>query len=171
MSVVMRRVILESPYSGWSFPHLSYAQSCMDDCLAHGEAPMVGHLLYPSRFGPQGPEASLAWEAVCEALVVYLDLGIWHNMRQAIVRSMHGKRPIEVRVLDQNNQPTAERIRAALRGRPPEVSSEQCQHQIDTPIFDGRAPGRLLSWRCACGAAGPTEEQIKAALQEAMGHR
>ena len=171
MNVGLRRVILESPYSGWSWPHLSYAQSCMDDCLSRGEAPMVGHLLYPPRFGPQGMEAALAWEEAGDAVAVYLDLGMWHNMRQAIVRATGGNRMIDVRVLEQGNQPLAERVRAALRGRPPKVTAEACVHQLDTPVFDHRAPGRVLSWRCACGATGPTEEQVKAALQEAVGHR
>lgn len=113
----------------------------------------------------------MAWESVCEALVVYVDLGVWHNMRQAVTRALSGKRAIEVRVLEQDNQPIADRIRAALRGRPMDVSSDVCQHQMDTPLFDGRSPGRVLSWRCGCGANGPTEEQVKSAMQEAVGHR
>lgn len=167
----MRRVILETPYPGWSWPHLTYAQSCMDDCLAQGDAPMVGHLLYPPRFGLAGSEASLAWEDGCEALIVYMDLGMAHNMRQAVMRAMVAKRPIEVRALEQENQPLVDRVRAGLRGRPAEVSSDVCRHQADTPVFDHRVPGRVLSWRCGCGATGPTEDQVKAALQEAAGHR
>src|SRR5271169_7133299 len=114
----MRRVIVEAPYAGWSWPHLSYVQSCMDDCLAHGEAPMIGYLLYPPRYGPAAIDASLAWESVAEALVVYVDMGMWHNMRQDIVRSVEIRRAIEVRAIEPSNQSIADRIRAGLRGHP-----------------------------------------------------
>jgi hypothetical protein len=167
----MRRVIVEAPYSGWSWPQLSYVQSCMDDCLSHGEAPMIGYLLYPPRCGPSGMEAALAWESVCEALVVYLDMGMWHNMRQAIVRAAEIRRVIELRVIDPANQSVADRIRVGLRGRPLSVPSDACKHQLDTPVFDSQQPGRVLSWRCGCGAAGPSEEQVKAAMQEVLGGR
>jgi hypothetical protein len=167
----MRRVIVEAPYSGWSWPHLSYVQSCIDDCMARGEAPLVGYLLYPPRFGPCAMDASLAWESVCEAVALYLDLGMWHNMRETVARSMGTKRVIEVRVIEPSNQPIADRVRAGLCGCPIDVSSDACTHQLDTPVFDSQRPGRLLSWRCACGAAGPSEEQVKAAMQEAVGHR
>ena len=169
MTALLRRVIVETPYSGWSWPHVSYAQACMDHCITRGEAPMIGYLLYPPRYGPPGVDAALAWESVCEALVVYLDLGMWHNMRQAILRALAGTRPIELRVLDANNQPNADRIRQALRGRPMEVAPDACRHQLDTAVLDSRVPGRVLSWRCACGAAGPNEEQVKAAIGEASG--
>jgi hypothetical protein len=170
MSDEMRRVILEVPYTGWSWHHLAYAQSCMDDCLAHRDAPMVGHLLYPPRFGPSAMDAALAWESTCQALVLYLDLGMTHNMRQAIVRAVECQRPVELRVLQSDNEPLARRIHNALVGRPSQATSETCQHQIDTPVFDGHTPfAKILSWRCACGTVGPTRDQVKEAIAESGG--
>lgn len=42
----MRRVILESPYSGDIETNIAYARRCMRDSLLRGEAPIASHLLY-----------------------------------------------------------------------------------------------------------------------------
>jgi hypothetical protein len=115
-------------------------------------------------------DAAFAWEEACAALVLYVDLGMTHNMRQAVVRFVREKRPVETRALDENNAVVAHRMRLGLLGRPEaNLGSEACHHQSDTPVFDARAPGRILSWRCACGAVGPSESEIKAAILEDVG--
>ena len=170
MKSAMRRVLLEAPYTGWSWHHLAYTQACMVDSMGRHEAPMVGHLLYPPQFGPEGMDAADAWESACEWLVLYLDMGMTHNMRQAVVRAVHAKMPVEPRVLDEKNSDVAHRFRLALLGRrEAELAPDDCRHQSDTPVFDARAPGRILSWRCACGTVGPTESQVKAAILEDVG--
>jgi len=170
MKSAMRRVLLEAPYTGWSWHHLAYTQACIVDCLGRHEAPMVGHLLYPPQFGPEAGDAALAWESACDSVVLYLDMGMTHNMRQAVVRAFQAKTVVEPRVLDEKNGEVAHRIRMALLRRPEaNLGHEGCLHQSDTPVFDERAPGRILSWRCACGSVGPTEAQVKAAILEDVG--
>ena len=42
----MKRVILESPYSGDINRNIQYARMCVRDSLMRGEAPIASHLLY-----------------------------------------------------------------------------------------------------------------------------
>jgi hypothetical protein len=42
----MRRVIIESPYSGDVETNVAYARAALRDCLSRGEAPLASHLLY-----------------------------------------------------------------------------------------------------------------------------
>lgn len=102
----MRRVIIESPYSGDVRRNIRYARFCLIDCLRRGEAPFASHLLYtqvlsdmvPAERG-DGFRAGFAWLDVAEAVVVYEDLGITPGMRAGITRAGKAGIAVEARRL------------------------------------------------------------------------
>jgi len=109
----MRRVILESPYSGPDFETIErnkrYARACIRDCLKRGEAAIASHLLYtqPGVLRDSEPEerklgmeAGWAWFVVAQACVVYTDLGISKGMQDGIDYAKGLKVPVEVRTLE-----------------------------------------------------------------------
>lgn len=106
----MRRVILESPFAGsnaWRrFKNRRYARACLLDALSRGEAPIASHLLYTQVLDDRiidqrrwGIEAGLAWLAVADASVVYIDLGISRGMQYGIEAAERAGIPIERRSL------------------------------------------------------------------------
>jgi hypothetical protein len=89
----MRLVIIESPYAGDVEANVEYARACVRDSLGRGEAPIASHLLYtqPGILDDGNPEerqwgidAGLAWRAVAEGHVVYVDKGITKGMEYGI---------------------------------------------------------------------------------------
>lgn len=83
----MRRVIIESPYAGDVEANVTYARAAMHDSLNRGEAPIASHLLYtqPGILRDEVPverqwgiDAGLAWRAVADCAVFYVDRG-WSN--------------------------------------------------------------------------------------------
>ena len=103
---MMRRVILESPYSGDIDKHLAYARRCMKDCLARNKSPLASHLLYTQVLRDDNPSerelgiaAGLTWGAVADATVVYTDHGISDGMRCGMWRAHIEGRPVEYRRL------------------------------------------------------------------------
>jgi hypothetical protein len=103
----MRRVIVESPYSGDVERNVGYARRALFDCLLRGEAPLASHLLYPQVLDDTvtmertlGIEAGLAWVQVAEATVVYTDLGLTPGMQLGIDRAMAEGRTVEWRSLE-----------------------------------------------------------------------
>ncbi len=93
----MRRVVLESPYSGETpeaiAANVAYARRCLADSLARGEAPIASHLLHtqPGVLRDEIPEerargiaAGHAWIEQAHALVVYMDRGVSRGMEAAI---------------------------------------------------------------------------------------
>src|SRR5215475_13435184 len=97
----MRRVILESPYSGDVEANLAYARECIRDSLLRGEAPIASHLLYtqPGILDDNVPEermlgirAGHAWiDHAADAVVVYIDRGVSKGMKQGIAAAQcHG---------------------------------------------------------------------------------
>ena len=52
----MKRVILESPYSGDVVRNTEYARKCMLDSILKGEAPLFSHLLYTRCLDDLNPE-------------------------------------------------------------------------------------------------------------------
>ena len=108
----MRLVIMESPF-GNKDPKIveenkRYARLCMHDCLMRGDAPFASHLLYTQEGVlddniPEernfGIEAGLAWGAVAEATVVYLDRGMSRGMEYGVERAGLDGRPVETRYL------------------------------------------------------------------------
>jgi hypothetical protein len=102
----MRRVILESPFSGDVEKNIEYAKECMWDCFRRDETPFVSHLLYTQVLDDTKPaerslgiKAGLEWGSVAEATVVYTDRGISHGMQLGIDRAGQEGRPIEYRSL------------------------------------------------------------------------
>lgn len=112
----MRRVILESPYAGDIEANVDYARRCVRDSLLRGEAPIASHLLYtqPGVLRDEHPEermhginAGLAWRAVAEATVVYVDRGISKGMQYGIETATAAGLPIEYRSLGEVDYMTA----------------------------------------------------------------
>ncbi len=165
----MRRVVLDTPYTGWSWHQLSYTHHCMTDCMRRREAPMIAHLLYPPMFGPEGMEAGLSWESSAEAWVVYIDMGMTHNMKKSIERGYALGRPIEVRGLQDKSSAIVERVQRSVLGNTPLLDPTLCTHEVDTPRFDTDRTRRLLCWQCACSKVGPSVDEIRAVLREAGG--
>lgn len=115
----MKRVILESPYASTSrnplvalyqlWRNLSYARKCVRHSLMQGEAPIASHLLYtqPDILNDRDPverkwgiEAGLAWGAVADATVVYMDRGFSPGMKHGVAAAQFGKRPVEFRYIE-----------------------------------------------------------------------
>ena len=106
--VVVRRVVLESPFAGDVERNLAYARRCLHDCLLRGEAPIASHLLYtqPGVLDDNKPEerklsieAGLVWGSLAVATVVYTDYGISGGMKFGIERAEKEGRPVEFRKL------------------------------------------------------------------------
>jgi hypothetical protein len=109
----MKRVILESPYAGniirrWL--NRRYARKCVRDSVMRGESPIASHLLFTQpgilRDGiPEerrmGIEAGLAWRAVADASVIYIDRGVSSGMRHGIEAARKSGLPVEYRSLHQ----------------------------------------------------------------------
>lgn len=105
----MRLVIIESPYAGDVEANVDYARSCVRDSLKRGEAPIASHLLYTqpgilddkvSEERQLGIDAGLAWRAVAQASVVYIDRGISTGMEHGIAAARASGIPVEFRCLD-----------------------------------------------------------------------
>lgn len=102
----MRRVVLESPYAGDIEANVAYARRCVRDSLSRGEAPIASHLLYtqPGVLRDEDPverqwgiDAGLAWKAVAEASVVYIDRGMSEGMAYGIAAAKAAGIPVEIR--------------------------------------------------------------------------
>lgn len=102
----MRRVVLESPYSGKTPEELErnikYAQMCLLDSLRRGEAPIASHLLHTQVLNDDieeqrkmGIAAGHAWIPCADAIIVYEDYGISGGMARAIADA--GNVPVENR--------------------------------------------------------------------------
>lgn len=112
MTTSMRLVILESPYAAPTADEINrnieFARACVRDSLMRGEAPIASHLLYtrPGILNDKIPEerqlgieAGLAWRAVAQASVVYVDHGISKGMQYGIDDAKRSGRPVEYRKL------------------------------------------------------------------------
>lgn len=105
----MRLVIVESPFAGDVEANIAYARSCVRDSLQRGEAPIASHLLYTQpgilddtipEERRQGIDAGLAWRAVAQASVVYVDRGISSGMRYGIASAMQAGILVEFRSIE-----------------------------------------------------------------------
>lgn len=103
----MRLVVIESPLRG---DHLArnvmYADALMLDALLRGEAPYLGHLLYPRVLNDDsdvhraaGIAAHCAWIRRADAVVVGTDHGITDGMQKAIALAQSIHVPVEHRQL------------------------------------------------------------------------
>jgi hypothetical protein len=102
----MLLVILESPYAGEVDRNVAYARRALADSLRRGEAPIASHLLYtqPGVLDDTVPEeralgiaAGLAWRAVADLSVFYVDLGWSRGMEAASLSAVAEGRPTETR--------------------------------------------------------------------------
>lgn len=87
-----RLVIIESPYAGDVEANIAYARRAVRDSLDRGEYPIASHLLYtqPGILDDMVPEqralgisAGLAWRAVADRAVFYVDRGWSTGMKTA----------------------------------------------------------------------------------------
>jgi hypothetical protein len=107
-TTTLRLVILESPYAGNVEANVAYGRACVRDSLMRNESPIASHLLYtqpgvlddaiPAE-RQQGIDAGLAWGAVAQATVVYVDRGITPGMHDGIDAALALGRPVEIRRL------------------------------------------------------------------------
>lgn len=102
----MQNVMVETPYTGGVERNEDYARRCMVDSLRRGEAPIAGYLLYAQvlNHGNEterklGIGAHLAWLRFSSKVVVYIDLGVSSDMRDAIEAADIIGIPIERRKL------------------------------------------------------------------------
>ena len=103
----LRRVVIESPFSGDVSSNKIYALRCLRDSIGRGEAPLVSHLLYPQvsvKYNiserTRGMAAGWAWTAVAHACVVYKDLGVTSGMLKGIELAQRAEIPVEERWLE-----------------------------------------------------------------------
>ena len=103
----MRRVIVESPYSGDVPRNLAYARRCLLHGLRRNEAPLASHLLYTqvlddmqSHERELGMHAGFAWTQFADAVVVYTDCGISRGMNEGISIAKSFNIPVEYRSLE-----------------------------------------------------------------------
>jgi len=97
----MRRVIIESPYTGDAETHKTYARRCIRDSLQRGETPIASHLLF-TQHGilddniieerEWGINAIHSWIEVADAVIFYTDYGVGKGMASALERSIQEKR-------------------------------------------------------------------------------
>lgn len=106
----MRRVIVESPFAGDEAANVEYARRAVRDSLGRGEAPIASHLLYTQpgilddgipEERAQGIDAGLAWRAVAQASVVYVDRGISPGMEYGIRAALDAGLEVEYRALEE----------------------------------------------------------------------
>jgi hypothetical protein len=108
-SIIMRRVIIESPYSGNYDMNEAYAELAMRDCLVnYNESPYASHLLYTRRFVLRdniptdrklGIDAGFVWREVSERTVFYTDLGMTSGMIQGLQDCVDKNIPFTLRKL------------------------------------------------------------------------
>lgn len=110
----MRLVIIESPFAAPTpegvQENIDYARKCVRDSLGRNEAPIASHLLYTQEGildddipeeRSWGIDAGLAWRAVAEGTVVYVDRGITKGMGYGIKAAEESGIPVEYRTLEE----------------------------------------------------------------------
>lgn len=103
----MKRVILESPFSGDESKNIDYARKALRHSLSLNEAPIASHLLYTQVLDDKiedhrslGIKAGLSWVGVADYGVAYLDLGLSRGMEQGISAMIEGGKPVSCRWLN-----------------------------------------------------------------------
>lgn len=138
----MRRVILESPWSGNIRKHRNYARKCIRDCLKRGEAPIASHLLFTqpgilrdhhAEERKLGIDAGLAWSEVADAAVFYADYGFSFGMQCALQRHSELGTPVEVRYLFKRVRTPPNSKRAAISDEKPAPESASDDQHSDAP--------------------------------------
>lgn len=107
----MKRVVLESPYSGDIKRNVLYARRATRDSILRGESPSPMHLVHtqPGILRDEVPEeralgiaAHILWIEVADAVVVYTDYGISSGMRAAEDEAAKLGKPIIYRKIGEN---------------------------------------------------------------------
>ncbi len=100
----MKRVIIESPFSGDVDGNRKYLRECLRDSLDRGEAPFASHGLYTWVLDDTIPEernkgiqAGFAWGEKAELIAVYEDRGISRGMAMGIKNASLEDIPVEFR--------------------------------------------------------------------------
>ena len=121
----IKKVIIESPYSGDVELNVEYSLCCMEDSYVnHNEAPYMSHLLYTRipktsiknhahpgdgthvsdddeehvmHSRDHGIACGLAWGSCADATIVYTDLGISEGMAHGIAKALKEGRPVRYR--------------------------------------------------------------------------
>lgn len=100
------RVCVESPLRGEYERNVLYADACMLDCLQRGEAPFLGHLIYPRVLDDEdaedrarGIESHLAWLRGSHRVAIYIDLGVSTGMAAAVAMANELRLPVVERTL------------------------------------------------------------------------
>lgn len=104
----LRRVIIESPYSGDVVANTAYLDRCFLDALSRGEAPIASHgsrLVHvlndhDAHQRRQGMDAGLAWYAGAELIAFYVDRGMTTGMVEALEYAIKLGIKFELRRLD-----------------------------------------------------------------------
>lgn len=105
---MIRRVVVESPYSGDVDLHLRYLRAALRDCALRGESPYASHglLTQPGVLDDLDPEErrlgislGCEWREVAHATVFYTDLGWSNGMREGLRHAEVIGHPIEYRTL------------------------------------------------------------------------
>lgn len=112
----MKRVIIESPYSGTTPEEIQrnvdYARACMRDSILRGEAPFASHLLYtqPGILDDANPQErrlgivlGFLWGKCADLVAVYADHGVSGGMLKGIAEARLRECPIEWRNLKKGN--------------------------------------------------------------------
>jgi len=99
-------VCIESPFRGDLKLNLQYADACMLDSLRRGEAPFLGHLLYPRVLDDtrdadrtHGIASHCAWLLLAETVIVCTDLGVSDGMLIAVQLAGDHDIPVQYRTL------------------------------------------------------------------------
>lgn len=138
----MKRVLIESPFSGDRAAHTKYLRLCMFDSLARAdEAPFASHALYTQFLNDQVPaerehglQCGFQWGMVAELCAVYVDEGISDGMRRGIALARAHNIPIEFRSLNPNYPPRALAALAASTLAPAHAgSTEEAPADVQTP--------------------------------------
>ena len=102
----MRRVLVESPFTGDVERNIRYLTECMRDCISRNEAPFASHMMYTQVLDDDIPSerllgirAGFAWGAAADATVVYNDLGMTQGMKRGVENAEISDRPVEYRSL------------------------------------------------------------------------
>lgn len=110
MEKKLKRVVLESPFSGDVEENILYARRCVKDCLNRGEAPIASHLLYTQEgilddARPEeralGINAGFVWNELADRVVVYTDRGVSRGMELGIAFAQENGIPVEYRKLEE----------------------------------------------------------------------
>jgi len=109
LAIQKKLVIMESPYAGDITKNISYAHSCIRDCILRNEAPIASHLLYTQDGILRdhnheerwlGITCGWAWYKAADLIAVYTNFGISSGMKRGIELAQRLKKPIEERYLE-----------------------------------------------------------------------